>query len=328
MYRCYGQPLSKLREQFHVIVLTASEDKEPGTWNWCDQLETFSVASYALNMLVDRIQKMAPDVILYPSLGLKMWTLLLSRIRLAPLQIVLPGHPDYPYSDKIDIFLGGNSLISHENERVMKMSNTPGSLFFPENTRILSVKTQEIGSHPIRIAVCANIFKLTPVFLQTCQKIEKDSRKKIEWHFFQNLRGIHYQLGKKQLLAALGSNVNVYPHSKRQKYMETLASCDLYLSPFPFGGENSTLDAILSGLPVVALKGKEPFERLDYRVLKTINLDKTSCVGTVDDYMSKSLEWIENDEAFINFQGEKSSHDESEKVSARRNTRMVYRHVQ
>ena len=52
--------------------------------------------------------------------------------------------------------------------------------------------------------------------------------------------------------------LNKYP-----EYMESLSKCDLALFSFPFGGTNSTIDALILGLPMVSMLGKEPHAMSD-----------------------------------------------------------------
>ena len=297
MYRCFGLPLAKLRDHFHVTVLTGEEDRGKGKWDWCDELVTFKVKELTLTIMVDRIHQLKPDVIVYPSIGMKMWALILSRIRLASLQVCLLGHPDLPFSEHIDYVIGGHDLVNKKSGQLISLEKTPGSLFNFIEDKNLPEPTSSTENQPVRIAVCANIFKLTPPFTEVCKRIQSAIKTPVEWYFFQNLQGIHYQIGKKQILTHLGSkNIEVFPSQKRSTYYELLGTCDLYLSPFPFGGENSTLDALLMGLPVVSKVGEEPRERLDHRILKTAGLENEMSVSSEETYLQKAIEFIENDE--------------------------------
>ncbi|MDH5608688.1 MAG: hypothetical protein OEY56_04355 [Cyclobacteriaceae bacterium] len=300
MFRCYGLPLSALRTHFYVIVFTGKQDLGKHPWDWCDELETFDRDAFSLSIEVDRIQKMAPDVIIYPSIGMQKWTLLLSRIRLAPLQISLMGHPDYSYSPRIDLSIIGKDLFHPEaisSTRLIPLKNTPGSLFtFQFESK--RPKPQIRKTPPIlRIAVCANIFKLTAGFLTTCRSILDQANRPVAFYFMQNLSGLFYQLGKKQILAHLpASHVTVYSAQSIVRYYEILAGCDLYLSPFPFGGENSTLDALLMGLPVVTKTGIEPRTRLDLRVLQGLDLPPWLQSTTNEGYVQTALKLLHDDE--------------------------------
>ncbi len=298
MYRCYGTVLRELRKKFYVIVLTAEEDLGDFEWNWCDDLFTFKLGKFALNIEIDRVQKLNPDIVLYPSIGMRLWSLMLSRIRIAPLQISLMGHPDSPHASEIDYCLLGSTLADPDvnfpgNLHIMK---TPGSLFDfsfdPERPNVTIRENPKV----IRIAVCANIFKFSLVFLETLQKIIAHCNRPIEFHFMQNLRGIQYQVGKKQIVEGLPNvSLSVYPSLGKKQYFKLLGECDVYLSPFPFGGENSTLDALLMGLPVISLKGKEPLTRLDYRVLNALDLPEVLICENIEGYITSALKVIEDD---------------------------------
>ncbi len=312
MYRCFHRSLQALARDFYLIVMTAEEDLGEFEWDWCDDLFTFKQRKFALNIEIDRIQKLQPDIVLYPSIGMRLWSLLLSRVRIAPLQICMMGHPDSPHANEIDYCVLGKSLVSEKMKFPgnVKVTESPGSLFDFKYDAQRPQPTINNDPEVIRLVCCANIFKLSPLFLETCQKIAQHSYRKVEFHFMQNLNGIQYQVGKKQILNGLpNSIVKVYPILSRPQYYQALDHCDVYLSPFPFGGENSTMDAALVGLPTVSLIGDGPLNRLDYRILKTLNLDDRLVAKNIEEYITTALKLIENDKFRISISEEILSKD-------------------
>ncbi len=319
MFRCFGPSLIKLKENFELIVITAKEDLGEKEWDWVDDLYTFSVREFALNIQKDRIQKIAPDIILYPSIGMKLWTILMSRFRLAPLQISMLGHPDFHYSNNIDYLIGGKGLFSEKyanDENIVPFSGSSGSLFDISNINLFNSHSPGIKSgdslsdkenfedpnskkpiSALKVIICANIFKFNYHFGQVLKKIKEQSDCPFEFHILQNLTGLHFQIGKKQIKRILGEErVFVYPRLVFRDYVSLLKSGDIYLSPFPFGGENSTLDALLAGLPVIAKTGSTPRELLDYRVLKQAGLEIEYCHETDEQYINHALQLINSPE--------------------------------
>lgn len=299
MYDCFGASLAELRLHFKVIAYTAENETGNADWDWVDQLITFNVKNFAFNIEVDRLQKIQPDVIVYPSIGMKMWALMFSRIRIAPLQIALLGHPDLPYSHVIDHVIGGRLLMEKiaDQKQLISLANTSGSLFGMVNRRKLARPGMQKVNQPLRVAVVANIFKMNATFATTLRRIRQRVPENVEFHIYQNLRGLHFHLSKAQILEVLGEKrILFHPALKAKNYYSSLAQNDLMLSPFPFGGENSTLDALLCGVPVLALDGREPRERLDFRVLDQCDLSDLLSVPGEDLYIEKALDWLTNPE--------------------------------
>jgi predicted O-linked N-acetylglucosamine transferase (SPINDLY family) len=52
-----------------------------------------------------------------------------------------------------------------------------------------------------------------------------------------------------------------------------MGMCDLHISTFPFGGTNGTIDSLMIGIPVVALRGTEPHSRFDAMILEYAGLE-------------------------------------------------------
>jgi hypothetical protein len=79
-------------------------------------------------------------------------------------------------------------------------------------------------------------------------------------------------------------------------YLNILGECDVALSSFPFGGLHSTIDALLLGLPVVALQGQEPHARTDSLVIRRLGLPDWLVAKTEQDYVRAALRVITDDE--------------------------------
>ncbi|HEX4052642.1 MAG TPA: tetratricopeptide repeat protein [Tepidisphaeraceae bacterium] len=60
------------------------------------------------------------------------------------------------------------------------------------------------------------------------------------------------------------------PHQSWKGYIETYNRIDIALDPFPYGGGVTTCDALLMGVPVIALRGTTAAGRLSYSILCNI----------------------------------------------------------
>ena len=86
---------------------------------------------------------------------------------------------------------------------------------------------------------------------------------------------------------------------KRKEFMKNLINYDLVLDTFGWSGGNTSIEAILSDLPVVTLPSKEMRSRHTYAFLKHLDLDYL-IANNEDDLLSKVKELITNDEIYWN----------------------------
>ncbi len=66
------------------------------------------------------------------------------------------------------------------------------------------------------------------------------------------------------------------------------------LSPFPFGGLHSTVDALRLGLPVLAMEGLQPHARTDAMILRRLGLPESLIAQAPDIYARTAVELIDD----------------------------------
>ncbi|MFT4738722.1 MAG: hypothetical protein ACI8QD_002836 [Cyclobacteriaceae bacterium] len=302
VHRCFYELIAPLRESFHVTAVTSIEDAKGTPWDWADETITFQHDTFSLHLLVDQLVKCFADIVLYPSIGLKLWTTILSNLSIAPLQVALPGHPDLQWakSSAIDYLLTGNKLFRELDDQVTSY-DAPGSIYHVPNIQVAPPKTRDVGS-PIKVAVVANVFKMQPDYLDTLIKIQERSNQDFQYHILQNLTGMEFTIGKTQLEMYL-PNVTVHPTYSLIEYLLQLQSCDLLLGTFPFGGENTILDALSQRLPVVIKSGDRIQERLDQRVLSSIpDFPSVASAHTQQAFIDAAVSLVEQPSALKAYQ--------------------------
>ncbi|MAE66383.1 MAG: hypothetical protein CMJ18_19100 [Phycisphaeraceae bacterium] len=300
MHRCYALYLRQLSSRFRVVALMSRDHAESGEPDWADQTITFDTGQLQIAEIVQRISAIGPDVIYYPSLGMRLWAIILCNLRLAPLQFATLGHPATTHSPEIDCMLMGRHMLGSPDcfSEPAVLLECPGNLFAPRERDIRITPDVRNRPDPVRVAFNANPMKLNADFIGACQRVAERSARRLEFHVFPNAVGIRYVMTRVQIERMLGaSRVQVYPRADVDTYLKNLGRCDVCFSPFPFGGENSTLDALELGIPVVTLKGLEPHARLDTRVLNLVGAPDWLATRSVDDYERAALRLVEDDTA-------------------------------
>ena len=201
MQRCYGHALRQLRQRFRVTVLIAEEDLQQNTIDWCDHLVTFRSSGLQFPHLIDLIGQQQPDLIYYPIIGMRPWTVMLCNLRLAPIQFATLGHPATTQSPEMDYIVMGKDMLSPLDcfsEKVVALK-APGNIY--ELRQDVSLPAPAVRQQPsaVTIAVAASVAKLNAGFVDACRRIAEQSKRRLEFHFFPNAFGIEFRVLGHQL---------------------------------------------------------------------------------------------------------------------------------
>lgn len=295
MFRCYAPSIRQLRRDFTVVLLSNRGQVDAHARDVVDEVVEFDFDLADPAKTVALVRSLAPNVVYYPSLGMASWTVLLSSIRLAPIQIMSLGHPATSRSPAIDYVVTEEDHAGEPSDYTEKLVLLPrGGHAFERN--VDEPVTPRIREHasPVRIAVPANGLKLSARFLAACRRIQKEATRPVEFCFFPNLGG----LALEQVRAAISRTLEaptVLPPTDYRTYMDALNDCDLHLSPFPFGGTNSNVDTMRLGIPMVALDGALSAAAGEVKMLRRVGLADELVASDVDDYVSRALGIVEDD---------------------------------
>ena len=216
--------------------------------------------------VADAVLADAPDVLVYPDVGMDTASYLLAGMRLAPLQCAGWGHPVTTGQAGIDCFLSCDAMEpagaqSHYTERLVRL---PGigtryarpampaplpraALGLPEACPLFLCPQSLFKIHPDNDALFAAVLAASPaarlVFF-------RDHDEPLTAHF------------RARLLAALaargidGETRAVFlGRLDHAGYLRVNAACDAMLDTLHWSGGNTSLDALAAGLPVVTLPG-------------------------------------------------------------------------
>ena len=214
-----------------------------------------------------RIRRDAPDVLVYPELGMDGTTFALAGLRLAPLQCAAWGHPVTTGHATIDAFFTVAAMEppgaqDHYTEKIVPL---PGIGTRYVRPALPARKPREALGLPADGALLScpqSLFKITPdddaLFARTLAAAPGARLVLFE--------GRHPALTRRYLarldaaLAAAGvsrdDRVVVLPQVRHDRYLELNLACDAMLDTLRWSGGNTTLDAIATGLPVVTLPGR------------------------------------------------------------------------
>jgi predicted O-linked N-acetylglucosamine transferase (SPINDLY family) len=228
----------------------------------------------------------------------------LACLRLAPVQAASWGHPETTGLPTIDFFLSAQLMEPPESvhlysEKLVRLPNL-GTCF--ENTSI-QVVTPDLSALGIDsqspILLCAGSpSKYNPnhdqVLVQIAQKL--GACQFVFFNFSENLTAIlKERLIESFKKANLDANqfLRFIPFLKKEEFHGLMQASDLYLDTIGFSGFNTAMQALASGLPIVAFEGPQMRGCLASSILSRINLRELVC-SSESEYIDLIVELLQN----------------------------------
>lgn len=297
-YRYFGQYLRQLRTRFELVLLTEDKEVDTAVSAMFDRVLTFQRALNGayLGEIAGMIAETAPDIIFYPSVGMRHWGPLFANLRLAPIQLTALGHSASTFCHTIDYYLLEEGYVSDPALFGETVITVPDASLIFERAPHYEWLDPVIRARPerLRIAVPSNILKLNPAFVTTLSKVRARSERPLDFHFMPNASRLELEAARK-MIAQILPGAAIHPQLPYMRYLALLSDCDLNLSPFPFGGLHSVIDSLRQGLPVVAMDCPEPHGRTDAMLLRRLGMPDWLIAGNEEEYIAAALRIIGDD---------------------------------
>ena len=293
MFRCYAPWIEKLQDRFQLIALAEEDGIDEGS----DALFASIVRlpkGFTVSDVVKTVVDIAPDIIFYPSIGMSHWTIMLSNLRLAPVQLMTPGHPATSRSDAIDyIYLPGvtgDTLDKLHSEKIIvgpsEIDFVPHNELPEELPELLPASTREV-----RVAVVSKVMKLSYRLMNICSRLKREADYPVAFSFFPGERFANYD-GLVSAIQARVPDAEVVHYDTYPNFLGQVSKCDLALAAFPFGNTNSTVDTCLLGLPTVAHFGPEAPAQSDRIILQNAGFADWLVCHSDEEYYQAALSLI------------------------------------
>ena len=298
MMRCYVPVLKQLAQRFRLTLLAQETLFDESSASMFEDVIVIPAQYNQLSDIVNRVAELKPDMIYYPSVGMVLWSIQLANLRLAPIQFMSLGHPATSMSEHMDYVLLPRGIEAHEGVYSEIAIHQSEYLQFamhhalPEGLRSMAGKGKPI----LDIAINSSSMKLSHRLLDICERLTNATSQSLRFHFFSTGLGVSGD-GLRALLMAHFPDAVVHPYQPYAKFMHLLEKCDICLASFPFGNTNSTIDAFLLGMPVVAFVGPEPHSQTDKLVMDTVGgLPAWLLADSDEAYFQAALRLITNEE--------------------------------
>jgi len=239
-----------------------------------------AVSDWAETILAQQV-----EVLIYPDVGMDQMTTKLASLRLAPLQLVMWGHPETTGLPTMDYFVSAQCFENaaspnNYSEQLLALSNL-GCCYERLSVNPTEVNLAHFGINTkLPILVCpGSIFKYAAQFdcvlveiarrLGGCQFVffVASSKANLTARFEARLT---QAFAKEQL--QLSDYVVFIPWLERADFFSLMQQADVFLDTLGFSGFNTAMQAIECDLPIVTMAGEFMRGRLAAGILQRLNL--------------------------------------------------------
>ena len=278
-YKGLSAYIRDLGERYHLTLLDigAGDTHQTDTTLFDEVLEVRSAQPgqpIPVEVLVAPLRRNEFGAVYFTEVGLTPESLLLSNLRIAPIQITGYGHPVSTHGSEIDYFIGGTEMEdpkaaeAYYSERLVLV---PGFGWQPEYREFTpSAQSEENGK--LHICCSWSLSKCTAPLMACLQRIVQRVSQPVVFHFIgMTVESLAYLVFKQEVEALLGKErVHVAPIYTFDAYMAEVARCDFAIDSWPFASYNRILDLMQAGLPVVTLSGQRMVSRCSSVLMRAL----------------------------------------------------------
>lgn len=307
MFRCFNKIFINLAKYYQLTAFIDIGDEADADLSAFDNVVTFNNV-FDINQNAKLITQARPDIVFYSSVGMKFWGIYLSQLRLAPIQVMMSGHPSSSYSPKIDylIVLQNSFPVAKVQEFMSEKIITTDKAYKDISTHslhseltpeYLALHSQCLGNDTdIIVGINGVLTKVTNEIIQVCKQIQQGTSKKVSFVFFSQHKSnqLAYIASQKQLSREL-KHFKLACFSDFLSYMKTISECHFLLPTLPFGGSNSNIDAMLLNKPKLYLRGKSHiYTMCDQWEWERVDMDRELGCDTVYELIDKAIQLIDD----------------------------------
>ena len=240
------------------------------------------------------------QLIFFPDIGMTTESILMSNLRVAPIQATGYGHPVSGFGTEVDYFIGGADVevasMAGENydERLVLIPGIGAAPVHPTYKRTGNYRPND----PVVVNCPWTQQKINYELLSALREAADRSRRKVLFRIFastmlEDTGGL--QAFMRELTGILGSDgVQVARRLSPDAYMGEMEKGDFSLDAYPFGGYNTIVDSLYLGKPVIAREGTAFYNRCASALLRKVGLEDL-VTSSHEEYINKIVRLIDDD---------------------------------
>jgi hypothetical protein len=275
------------------------EDVESGYFDIFEEVLYLNLKLTDLKNSLGPLKNNNFDMVLYPDIGMSVESIMLSNLRLAPVQVTTHGHSVSTFGADIDYFISGAETEIIEDaginysERLVVIPGTGLQSAIPD----YKIQNFKNDSAEFQIICPWSTQKINYKHLLNLKKIIDLSEKKIVFQIFSSGYESYLKVFNDEIGKILGpENVRVMFSLSYKNYMTLFEIGDISIDSFHYGGYNTIFDALHLSKPVVSLEGTKAYNKFASAVLRKLNLHEL-VASDEDEFVQKTVRLI-NDELY------------------------------
>ncbi|WP_197440188.1 tetratricopeptide repeat protein [Polystyrenella longa] len=283
--------------RFHTTVFSQLKHEDYMGRLFQNEADEFIHLKSNIGAAVELIQNQDLDILYYPDLGMDPYTFSLAHLRLAPLQCVSWGHPVTSGSPEIDYYVStelidGPEAQQHFTEELVRFKTLPTYFYYPSLPKVFHTRAELGLPEKGNLYVCPqSLFKFHP----DMDDIFKGILQQDPEGYVILIDGIEQKWNKRlrtryqEAMPQEHDRILFISRLDHEKYMSLVHNTDVMLDPLPFGGGNTSYQALALGIPIVTCPPVHQRGRFTQGLYRKI--DVMDCVvESYEDYINLSVE--------------------------------------
>lgn len=242
------------------------------------------------------------DVLVFADIGMTAMSYFLAFARLAPLQIVLPGHPVTTGIDTVDVFFTSAWMepqdptdhysetphrvdglaIAYAAERVRNQPVARADVGLPDTGALYLCGQMPFKIHPDFDRVIGDILARDPTGTIAVFEAAQDFRRMTEPLLARMHRS---NVDRPEVMQRL----TVLPRLPLERYLGLMRRADVILDTFHFSGGNTTMQSLALGQPLIAWPTEMMRGRVAAAPLRQMGMEDALLATSPQDYVERAL---------------------------------------
>ncbi|MEY2614211.1 MAG: hypothetical protein RL069_3023 [Planctomycetota bacterium] len=297
VHRTLGKYIESLRGDFHVTLLHCIRSQEDLDTTMFDDVRRIEFNGSALN--VSQLEGNDFSAVIFPDVGMTLPSILMVNMRIAPVQIMLTGHPVSTFGAHIDYFISGQEvdlpLIAKHNysERLVLLPGYGAVHELPS----YSLKGKAKSCSEVLINCSWYGQKIHWRCLDAVNEALGQCKQRVKLRIFGGnapAKGQGYAAFLKEISKRMSNCwTECVPHLQYADYMELMEEGDFAIDVFPYAGSNTVADNMHLRKPTLVREGYRWFNRIGPAMLRSIGLEELIAVSDME-YKSKLIRLVDD----------------------------------
>lgn len=301
VHRTLAKYIEALRPDFHVTLLHSLRDVAELDASMFDATQRIPFDGNSLDL--SAITHHEFSAVIFPDVGMTLPSILMVNQRIAPVQMMMTGHPVSTFGSQLDYFISGQKvdvpMLAQQNysERLVLL---PG---YGAVHELPSYQLQGRKKATSEILINCSWYgqKIHWRCLQTVNEALKQCSSRVRLRIFAGNAPIQHK-GYPAFLNEISRQltngwVEVVPHVPYEEYMGLMEEGDFAIDVFPYAGSNTVADNLHLRKPTLVREGYRWFNRIGPAMLRSAGLDEW--IATSDGEYQRKLIRLVNDPDYV-----------------------------